>query len=134
MLPILQVVVLLLFESFEGETDHLPYKLVTMTPQVSKRESPITNYKSREKTRSCSSDSDCPTWFICHNITSECCCGPRYNDAIICNKTTMILAVVECYCITDVNSITNDGDCFYNCGLRQTLKNASTKSSLTKGT
>ena len=126
MLPQLLKVILIiitLFESFKGETDHLTYKLATKK-QVSKWQSPrhCTNCKSSKKPQTCSNPSDCPTWFICHNITNECRCGPRYKNAIIlCNETTMILAVVECYCITEVDNATYAGYCFYNCG-RQTPK------------
>ena len=124
MLPLLKVILIIitLFESFKGETDHLTYKLTTKK-QVSKWQSPrrCTNCTSSKKPQTCSNPSNCPTWFICHNITNECRCGPRYKNAIICNETTMTLAVVECYCITEVDNATYAGYCFYNCG-RQTLK------------
>ena len=128
MLPFLQVllIIITLFESFKGETDHLTYKLATKPPQVSNWESPryFTRYRSSEKSQTCSNTSDCLTWFVCRNGIQpepECRCGPRYENAIICNKTMMILAVVECYCITEVDGKTYAGSCFYNCG-KQTLK------------
>lgn len=132
MLPLLKVVLIIVipttfFESYKGETDLLTSEVVTNTPQVSKWESPghFSNYTRPgsvllEKPRTCSSSSDCPTWFICHNGT-ECQCGPRYKNVIICKETTMLLAVVECYCITEVDGTTYAGYCFYNCG-RHTMK------------
>ena len=126
MLPLLKVILIIitLFESFRGETDHLTYKLVTKKPQVSKWQSSrhSTNYKSSillKKRQTCSNPSDCPTWFTRYNM--ECRCGPRYKNAIVCTETIMLLAVVECYCITEVNGRNYAGYCFYNCG-RQTLK------------
>ena len=135
MLPLLNVVLIktliltTFFESYKGGTDLLTYEVVTKTPQVSKWEplGHFTNYRGPgtvllEKPQTCSSSSDCPTWFICHNST-ECQCGPRYKNAIICNETTMILAVVECYCITEVDSTTYAGYCFYNCARHTTKSN-----------
>jgi hypothetical protein len=110
-------------KSHEGETD-LTYGVETRNSQVSNWKSPR-NYRGPgsmllEKSHICSSSSDCPPWFICHNGT-ECQCGPTYQNAIICNETMMISAVVECYCIIEIDSTTYAGYCFYNCG-RQTTK------------
>ena len=123
MLPLLKVVLILTyFESCKGENDLVIYRLATKTPQVSKP--PRQYYANRylvgilpKKPQTCLSSSDCPPWFICHNGT-ECHCGPTYKHAIECNETTMSLAVVECYCITEVDGTTYAGYCFYNCGPR----------------
>ena len=124
MLPLLKVtcilIIVTLFESFKGETDHLTYELATEKTQLSKWQPPrhFTNYGHstllEKKSQSCSTPDDCPTWFTCHNM--ECYCGPRYNNSIICNEITMLLAVVDCYCITEDNGKTYAGSCFYNCG------------------
>ena len=123
MLPLLKVVLILTyFESCKGENDLVIYRLATKTPQISKP--PRQYYANRypvgilpKKPQTCLSSSDCPPWFICHNGT-ECHCGPTYKHAIECNETTMSLAVVECYCITEVDGTTYAGYCFYNCGPR----------------
>jgi hypothetical protein len=130
MFPLLKVilitVILIVFlESCDGEVDFLANdKDATRIPQVLNRESPR-NYSGPgsvllEKSQTCYSSSDCPPWFICHNGT-KCQCGPTYQNAVTCNETMLILAVVKCYCITEVDGITYAGYCFYNCG-RHTIK------------
>ena len=58
----------------------------------------------------------CPTWFICsHTRSGKCQCGPNYNDGIKCDEKKMISAVLNCYCVTQVNNETYLGLCFYNC-------------------
>ena len=130
MLPLLKVTLITViltasFKNYGGEADFLVYdKLAIKTPQLSKWESPRSHRGPGsllvEEPQTCSSSSDCPPWFICHNST-ECQCGPTLQNAIICNQTTMILAVVECYCITEVDGTTYAGYCFSNCG-RHTIK------------
>ena len=74
-------------------------------------QSQINHSCSRSKT----SDS-CPTWFICsHTRSGKCQCGPNYNDGIKCDENKMVSAVLNCYCVTKVNSETYFGLCFYNC-------------------
>ena len=120
MLPSLKVtlvtvILITLFESYDGGA--------ARTPQVLKWES-RRNYLAPgsellEKSQTCSSSSNCPPWFICHD--TECQCGPTLQNAIICDETMMISAVIECYCVTEVDSTTYAGYCFYNCG-RHTIK------------
>ena len=70
---------------------------------------------NRSCSRSRTTDS-CPTWFICsHTRSGKCQCGPNYNDGIKCDEKTMISAVLNCYCMTQVNNKTYFGLCFYNC-------------------
>ena len=94
------------FESYGREADILAYnKLAIITPKLSKWDS-LRNHRGPgslllEEPQTCSNSSDCPPWFICHNGT-ECQCGPTLQNDILCDQTTMILAVVECYCITEV--------------------------------
>ena len=69
----------------------------------------------------CSSTTNsCPTWFICNDTDSElgkCQCGPHYHNGIRCveKNDEMISAVLSCYCVTESNSETYLGLCFYNC-------------------
>ena len=116
------VILIILFGSYDGEADFLANgNEAARTPN---RESPRNYYRGRdsellEKSQTCSSSSDCPPWFICHNNT-ECQCGPTLQNAIICDET-MNLAIVEGYCVTEVDSKTYAGYCFYNSG-RHTMK------------
>ena len=130
MLPSLKVTLITViltasFKSYGREANFLAYyKLATKFPKLSKWDSPR-NHRGPgslvlEEPQTCSSSSDCPPWFVCHNST-ECQCGPTLQHAIICDETTMILAAVECYCITEVENKTYAGYCFYNCG-RDTIK------------
>ena len=130
MLPSLKVALITLiltasFKSYGGEADFLSYnKLAVKTQQLSKWDSPR-NHRGPgslllREPQTCSSSSDCPPWFICHNST-ECQCGPTLQNAIICDQTTMILAAVECYCITEIENTTYASYCLYNCG-RHTIK------------
>ena len=65
--------------------------------------------------RSRTTDS-CPTWFICSDRRSgKCQCGPNYNDGIKCDEKRMVSAVLNCYCVTEVNNEMYVGLCFYNC-------------------
>ena len=130
MLPSLKLILIIAiltvsFKSYGGEADILAYdKLATKAPQLSKWGSQRSHRGPGsillEEPQTCSSSSDCPPWFICHNSTG-CHCGPTLQHPIICDETTMILAVVECYCITEVENKTYAGYCFYNCG-RHTIK------------
>ena len=79
-----------------------------------------------QRNHSCSrsghSDS-CPTWFICsHRTSGECQCGPNYNDGIKCDEKKMISAVLNCYCVTEVNNEMYISLCFYNCERPVTTK------------
>ena len=108
------------FKSYGGKADFLAHnKLAIKAPQLSKWGSPRNHTGPGsillEEPQTCSSSSDCPPWFVCHNST-ECQCGPTLQNAIICDQTTMILATVACYCITEVDNTTYAGYCFYNCG------------------
>ena len=130
MFPLLEVTLIIAnliasFKSYGGDADFLAYdKLAVKAPQLSKWASPRSYRGSGslllEEPQTCSSSSDCPPWFVCHNST-ECQCGPTLQNAIICDETTMILAAVECYCITEVDGTTYASYCFYNCG-RHTIK------------
>ena len=113
------------YKSYGREADFLAhYKLATKFPKLSKWDSPR-NHRGPgslvlEEPQTCSSSSDCPPWFFCHNSTG-CQCGPTLQNAIICDETTKILAAIECYCITEVDNTTYAGYCFFNCG-RDTIE------------
>ena len=73
----------------------------------------------QQRNHSCSrsrTTDSCPTWFICsHRRAGKCQCGPNYNDGIKCDEKRMVSAVLNCYCVTEVNNEMYAGLCFYNC-------------------
>ena len=126
---VITVILGTILESYEGKTDNQVYQVAAKRHHnfLSKHARSLqhfTNYYSGpgvplEKRQNCFRSSDCPVWFFCNNNTQstlrECQCGPRYkNAAIVCNETTMMSAVVEYYCITEVDGTTYAGYCFYN--------------------
>lgn len=69
---------------------------------------------------SCTSDSDCPTWYFCDNATKQCKCGKTYHGMMKCNnlKENGAAYILNCYCVTQYNEESNSsqaGLCFYNC-------------------
>ena len=76
----------------------------------------------QQRNYSCSRTDSCPTWFICdHSESGKCQCGPNYNDGVKCNEKRMVSAVLNCYCVTEVNNKMYVGLCFYNCGRPVTI-------------
>ena len=77
----------------------------------------IFNTNQRTYGNSCTSDSQCPTWFYCEKFTKQCKCGKTFDGIIKCNEEQRAAYVLNCYCVTyneETNS-TQAGLCFYNC-------------------
>ena len=66
---------------------------------------------------SCTSDSQCPTWYFCENASKQCKCGKSSHGMIKCYEESGTAYILNCYCVTynkESNS-TQAGLCFYNC-------------------
>ena len=132
MVPLVEQIILLLMglvivSSIKVATSASASKVLMLNGQLLHRQqffSNNSNFCESQSTqpqinRSCSrsktSDS-CPTWFICsHTRSGKCQCGPNYNDGIKCDENKMVSAILNCYCVTQVDSETYFGLCFYNC-------------------
>ena len=64
----------------------------------------------------CSSDSICPTWFIC-NSQNSCQCGDEHNYAVVRDSKRRESAVLDCHCVSydRKTGSTYLRLCFYNC-------------------
>ena len=71
------------------------------------------------KSRSCSSDRTCPTWFTCNSQTGNCQCENRDDGAIICDNEKHLSQALNCYCVTydNASGYTHVGLCLYTCYL-----------------
>ena len=116
---------ILIVNSIKAVSGASMHKTLTLNDQqlpklyIYSNESKICGSTQSQINRSCSrsgTTDSCPTWFICsHTRSGKCKCGPNYNDGIKCNENKMVSAVLNCCCVTRVNSETYFGLCFYNC-------------------
>ena len=62
-------------------------------------------------------DGACPLWTYHHNSTSSCQCGSTVNGKIVCNRTSGLLSLRLCFCLTYDISTNHSiaGYCPYSC-------------------
>ena len=71
----------------------------------------------------CSTDSACPTWFIC-NSHGNCQCGKTDNGIVVCDDKLKLSAVLDCHCVTydSKTKSTYAGKCFYDCERQHSVR------------
>ena len=60
---------------------------------------------------------ECPLWTTFNNTTGKCECGSKLAGVVTCNKETLEISVLRCYCMTydEHRDATEVGPCHFTC-------------------
>ena len=70
-----------------------------------------------------SSRAECPLWTTFNSTTGKCECGSDLAEVVSCDKETLELSLLRCYCMTydEHTDTTEVGPCYFTCDGRSSL-------------